>query len=50
MPKAYFTREAHYSVQILRDLLGLEAVMVGTLADGGMDAEDLALKLSEQFE
>jgi len=46
-PKAYFTREAHYSVQILRDLLGLEAVMVGTLADGGMDPEDLASKLAD---
>ena len=30
VPKAYFTREAHYSVQILRDLLGLETVMVET--------------------
>ena len=47
LPKAYFTREAHYSVQILRDLLGLEWVMVGTLPDGGMDSEDLAEKLAE---
>jgi histidine decarboxylase len=47
LPKAYFTREAHYSVQILRDLLGLETVKVGTLADGGMDPEDLARKLKE---
>lgn len=47
VPKAYFTREAHYSVQILRDLLGLEAVMVETLADGGMDPDDLADKLAE---
>ncbi len=47
LPKAYFTREAHYSVQILRDLLGLESVMVGTLPDGGMDPDDLARKLSE---
>lgn len=46
-PKAYFTREAHYSVQILRDLLGLEAVMVNTLADGSMDPDDLASKLAE---
>jgi len=44
-PKAYFTREAHYSVQILRDLLGLEAVDVATLTDGSMDAGDLARKL-----
>jgi len=46
VPKAYFTREAHYSVQILRDLLGLETVMVETLADGGMDPDDLADKLA----
>ncbi len=42
LPKAYFTREAHYSVQILRDLLGLEMVTVETLPDGGMDPDDLA--------
>lgn len=48
LPKAYFTREAHYSVQILRDLLGLETVMVDTLPDGGMDPDDLAHKLAEQ--
>ncbi len=47
LPKAYFTREAHYSVQILRDLLGLETVMVETLPDGGMDPDDLADKLFE---
>ena len=47
LPKAYFTREAHYSVQILRDLLGLETVMVETLRDGGMDPDDLAHKLAE---
>jgi histidine decarboxylase len=47
LPKAYFTAEAHYSVQILRDLLGLETVMVETLADGAMDPDDLADKVSE---
>ena len=47
LPKAYFTREAHYSVQILRDLLGLETVMVRTLPDGGMDPDDLAYRLSQ---
>lgn len=47
LPKAYFTREAHYSVQILRDLLGLETVMVQTRVDGGMDPADLAGKLAE---
>lgn len=46
LPKAYFTKEAHYSVQILRDLLGLETVFVGTLADGAMDPSDLAQKLA----
>ncbi len=47
VPRAYFTREAHYSVQILRDLLGLEAVMVETLPDGGLDPDDLGRKLVE---
>lgn len=47
MPKAYFTQEAHYSVQILRDLLGLETVFVQTLADGGMDPNDLQQKLAD---
>jgi histidine decarboxylase len=47
LPKAYFTKEAHYSVQILRDLLGLETVFVGTLPDGGMDPNDLRHKLAD---
>ncbi len=47
LPKAYFTKEAHYSVQILRDLLGLETVMVETLPDGGMDSDDLKQKLAD---
>lgn len=46
-PKAYFTHETHYSVQILRDLLGLDAVLVGTLPDGGMDPEDLSRKIAQ---
>ncbi len=46
LPKAYFTREAHYSVQILRDLLGLEAEVVETLPDGAMDPDDLAQRLA----
>jgi glutamate/tyrosine decarboxylase-like PLP-dependent enzyme len=41
-PKAYFTKEAHYSIQILRSLLNMEMVQVATLADGGMDSADLA--------
>ena len=47
IPKAYFTKEAHYSVQILRDLLGLETVLVETLPDGAMDTGDLKRKLAD---
>ena len=45
-PKAYFTKEAHYSVQILRDLLGLQGIEVQTTTDAAMDPEDLQRKLS----
>jgi histidine decarboxylase len=48
VPKCYFTKEAHYSIQILRDLLGLDAVFVATLPDGGMDPADLARKLADE--
>lgn len=47
LPKVYFTQEAHYSIQILRDLLGLETVFVDTLSDGGMDPSDLKRKLAD---
>jgi histidine decarboxylase len=47
LPKVYFTKEAHYSVQILRDLLGLETVFVATRPDGGMDPNDLRQKLAD---
>lgn len=47
LPKAYFTREAHYSIQILQDLLGLEWVEVETKPDGSMDPDDLRAKLAE---
>ncbi|MGR9000193.1 MAG: pyridoxal-dependent decarboxylase, partial [Gammaproteobacteria bacterium] len=47
LPKAYFTKEAHYSIQILRDLLGLETIFVETLPDGGMDPNDLRQKLAD---
>ena len=47
IPKAYVTQEAHYSVQILRDLLGLETVFVETLPDGGMDPDNLRQKLAD---
>jgi histidine decarboxylase len=47
MPRCYFTDEAHYSIQILQDLLGLEAVAVATHPDGSMDADDLEGKLRQ---
>lgn len=47
VPKCYFTQEAHYSIQILRDLLGLETVWVDTLPDASMDVADLAAKLAQ---
>ncbi len=47
LPKTYFTKEAHYSIQILRDLLGLDTVAVETLPDGSMDPMDLKLKLAD---
>lgn len=46
-PKCYFTREAHYSIQILRDVLGLNSVFIDALPHGDMDPEDLKHKLSE---
>ena len=46
VPKVFFTKEAHYSIQILRDLLGLEWVEVGTHPDGSMDTESLARQLA----
>jgi histidine decarboxylase len=46
-PKLYFTREAHYSIEILADLLALDRVDVGTHADGSMDEKALAARLAE---
>ena len=46
-PKCYFTEDAHYSIQILCDLLGLKRVLVEALADGSMDADNLAERLKE---
>jgi histidine decarboxylase len=46
-PKCYFTREAHYSIQILSDLLGLDRIIIETLPDAGMDPVDLKHKLAE---
>jgi histidine decarboxylase len=46
-PKIYYTAEAHYSIQIIRDLLGLEEVLIATGPDAGMDLGDLAAKLAQ---
>ncbi len=46
-PKCYFTKEAHYSIQILRDLLGMESIYVDALPDAWMDPADLKSKISE---
>lgn len=46
MPKIYYTPEAHYSIQIIRDLLGLEEVLVAAGPNAGMDLADLEQKLS----
>ena len=45
-PKCYFTKEAHYSIQILTDLLGMEAVFIDTLLDASMDAQDLRRRIA----
>lgn len=46
IPRAFFTREAHYSVQILRDLLALDWVEVDTNTDGSMNMESLSHELN----
>lgn len=46
-PKIYFTAEAHYSIEILADLLGLERVHVDTHEDGRMDEAALGERLAE---
>ena len=45
-PKIYYTQEAHYSIQVIRDLLGLEEVLVRTNDDASMDIEDLEQHLA----
>lgn len=47
VPLCYFTREAHYSIQILSDLLGMERIFIETLPDASMDPGDLQVKLAE---
>ncbi|MFT5137452.1 MAG: histidine decarboxylase [Candidatus Azotimanducaceae bacterium] len=44
-PKIYYTKEAHYSIQIIRDLLTMDEVLVGTNPDGSMNIDDLKDKL-----
>ncbi|MDG1987055.1 MAG: pyridoxal-dependent decarboxylase [Halieaceae bacterium] len=47
LPKVYYTKDSHYSIQIIRDLLGLEEVLVEPNSDGSMNIDDLELKLLE---
>lgn len=46
-PKVYYTKEAHYSIQIIRDLLAMEEVLVDIDETGAMDTGDLREKLKE---
>lgn len=46
MPRVYYTNEAHYSIEIVRDLLGLQEVLVHARDDGSMDTADLKAKLA----
>lgn len=46
-PIIYFTPEAHYSIEILADLLGLERVYLDTHADGSLDEGSLGQRLAE---
>ncbi len=45
MPKIYFTKDAHYSIQILTNLMNLDAIVVDTHADGSMNTKDLEQQL-----
>ena len=46
-PKIYYTSEAHYSVQIITDLLNLEEVLVETNSDGSMNSQNLEEKIKQ---
>ncbi|MBB6520220.1 pyridoxal-dependent decarboxylase [Pseudoteredinibacter isoporae] len=46
-PKLYYTEDAHYSIQIIQDLLSLPAVLVKSSKEGNMDCQDLARQLKE---
>lgn len=45
-PRYYYTREGHYSIQVIGNLLGLKAVPVDTKPDGSMNTADLGKKLA----
>ncbi len=45
-PKIYFTREAHYSMEILSSVLDLQKVIVNASETGVLDIENLAEKLA----
>ena len=47
LPKVYYTKDSHYSIQIIRDLLGLEEILVEPNSDGSMNIDDLEFKLSQ---
>jgi histidine decarboxylase len=47
LPKIYFTAQAHYSIEILADLLALDRIYVDTHEDGRMDEQALAARLAE---
>jgi glutamate/tyrosine decarboxylase-like PLP-dependent enzyme len=47
LPKIYLTAEAHDSIEILADLLGLQRVYVDTHDDGRMDQAALGQRLAE---
>lgn len=47
VPKIYYTKEAHYSIQIIRDLLAMEEILVDTTPYGAMDSHDLKQKLAQ---
>ncbi len=44
-PRVYYTKEAHYSIQIIRDLLAMQEVLVATDETGAMDMADLRAQL-----
>ncbi|MFK0571559.1 pyridoxal-dependent decarboxylase [Endozoicomonas sp.] len=46
-PKIFYSREAHYSMQIICDLFGLEGVPVQTNGDASMNMDDLEKQLAQ---